>query len=616
MLKKIVFCFFIITYLFSSSLTASFVYAQEKHFSYSLKTTYTVNESGTTYVEHNIKIKNLTPEYHITDYGLKLSSPNISNIAVTSNSKKIDSENITTGNQTSIGISFPDEVLGENKERKFIITYQNPDLALISGKVLEVSIPQMANEGDYDEHHVSLITQKNYGQPKRVSVENYQSSQQNGQIVTSFATTGDQGISVIFGEQQIFDLTLRYHLRNPNGQLAITQVSLPPDTPYQKMHYHHIDPLPEKIELDNDGNWIATYKLAAGNTTEVIIQAQALITLKPLNTVYETIPNQKHTKALKFWESDKSKIISIANEHQSAKGIYQFVTEELNYDLGNLENLQLDRLGGSTALKKSDTATCQEFTDLFITLARAKQIPARRITGYAYSQNSTLRPLSLVTDILHAWPEYYNLETKKWVPIDPTWGHTTGGIDYFSQFDLNHVVFAINGESSTIPYPAGAYKVEETDTKDVEVKFGEEFPQITESIQINLIPKQLSTLTMPGFYQLEIANQTGQAWYNLNLEFFTNDENSKIQIKKQRIDALLPYQKIYLPLTIYNDKEILPQQDKISIKISNQNYESEIRTASKISRFIYNPYTILGVGIGGIVLTLVTGSILVFRRKK
>jgi len=53
-----------------------------------------------------------------------------------------------------------------------------------------------------------------------------------------------------------------------------------------------------------------------------------------------------------------------------------------------------------------------EFTDLFIALSRAAGIPAREINGFAYTDDIRLRPLDLVTDMLHAWPEYYDEEKE------------------------------------------------------------------------------------------------------------------------------------------------------------------------------------------------------------
>jgi hypothetical protein len=113
-----------------------------------------------------------------------------------------------------------------------------------------------------------------------------------------------------------------------------------------------------------------------------------------------------------------------------------------------------------------------EFTDLFIALARASGIPGRELDGFAYTANPALRPLSLTRDVLHSWPEYWD-EIRGWVMVDPTWENTTGGVDYFNKFDLNHFVFAIKGSSSEQPAPAGAYKYIGQDSRDVKVTLSE-----------------------------------------------------------------------------------------------------------------------------------------------
>ena len=71
-----------------------------------------------------------------------------------------------------------------------------------------------------------------------------------------------------------------------------------------------------------------------------------------------------------------------------------------------------------------------EFTDLFIAIAREKGIYSREIQGYGFLWIQKLQPLSLSSDILHAWPEYFDLKTENWVAVDPTWENTSG-IDYF-----------------------------------------------------------------------------------------------------------------------------------------------------------------------------------------
>jgi len=84
--------------------------------------------------------------------------------------------------------------------------------------------------------------------------------------------------------------------------------------------------------------------------------------------------------------------------------------------------------------------------------------------------------LSLVSDVLHSWPEYYDVGQKLWIPIDPTWANTTGGVNYFDKLDYNHIALSIHGQASTYPYPAGFYKKAGKNSKDVRVEFSDTFP--------------------------------------------------------------------------------------------------------------------------------------------
>src|SRR3989344_2583826 len=127
-----------------------------------------------------------------------------------------------------------------------------------------------------------------------------------------------------------------------------------------------------------------------------------------------------------------------------------------------------------------------EFTVLFIALARAAGIPAREVNGFAYTQNEKERPLSLVKDVLHAWPEYYDSDIQTWVMVDPTWGNTTGGVDYFYTLDFDHFAFVIKGVNSSYPIPAGGYKIsQDLQTKDININFGDNFGTPTQTLSLS-----------------------------------------------------------------------------------------------------------------------------------
>jgi transglutaminase-like putative cysteine protease len=631
---------------------------QDKHFRTTLNSTYTVSEQGQTVVNHEFIIKNLTPQYLITKYGLTIGSNQIQNIQASSDGQQLQPTVTNNQGSTQIDLEFSDKVVGKDKIREFNISYVNPDAAQVNGSVLEVNIPQMANASHYDQHQVQLVTPAKFGEPTRINPDNYQAQATDETQIITYTNLDQQGVSAIFGSRQVFNLTIRYYLNNPNNQLGITQVSLPPDTAYQKINYQALEPKPEAIKADADGNWIATYHIPGNSTTEVNVQASVLTSLAELNPDLHPDPLPAHTSGHKFWPIEDEQIVNVAQklaqQQPVPEAIYDFTIEKLDYTTQEL-NESLERLGAVGALQYPQQATCQEFTDLFIALARANQIPARRITGYAYSQNPQLRPLSLVTDVLHTWPEYYNQTQQKWVPVDPTWGDTTQGVDYFHQFDLNHLVFAINGKSSHLPYPAGAYKLENKQTKDIQVEFGQEFKAAMPKFELEAQPVKLgSILPLPGSYRLKIVNQTGQAWRQSQLSVQATGDNGtslQLDLAKDKF-SLLPYQRQEIGLNLYNkdSRWSRPSQIKVTIltpgngsvgtQESQQTYQLSLKSSGLIgsllkasglrsNRFInideistnfqswlQQPRAYFYLGGGAALVALIAGGILVLQSRR
>lgn len=593
----------------------------QKDFEVSLESTYSVTSKGNTYTELYFKIKNKTPTLYISKYALKLGSDKINNIRVTNNGQTLTPHVMVSEGQTSIAVEFPDEILGEGKTRIFSISYQDPDLARVKGKVLEVTIPQLANPEEYDFHGVTLFTPKDFGLPSKTNHENYESTASGNQTKTIFKNSYGQGISAIFGTFQVYDLDLAYHLKNPTEQLAYTEIALPPETAYQQINYQVLEPKPEQINKDQDGNWLATYLLKAGETLDIKAQAKAKVNVAANPNFPLQKPNKDQVKELKYWDISHPKIKEIAASLNSSEDIYNYIVENLDYTTGDVL-LNRDRKLASQIPDTANDSTCQEFSDLFVALARAKQIPSKLVSGFAYTEDESLRPIGAELDILHAWPEFFDSNTNTWIPVDPTWGNTTQGVDYFHQFDLNHVVFVMKGKSSELPAAPGSYKPEGQNGKDVQVEFSEDdFPIITPNFEINLKQKKLSFLPLPGYFELEIINKTGSAFYLLNLDYTV--DNSQIHLEKNhdQISEILPFQSLNLPIKFYNISKILASEGNLQIKISLTGYEDintsfHIKSYHQAISYLYKREILLAVGICLAISPLITGSLLVFRRKR
>jgi len=373
----------------------------------------------------------------------------------------------------------------------------------------------------------------------------------------------------------------------------------------------------------------------------VQIEAIAKINLEEINPHLNIKPLSEHLSSQPYWEIGNQEITQAATQNQDAYSIYKYVVDTLNYTQEDLTQ-RLERLGAVEALRNPDLATCQEFSDLFIALARANSIPARRATGYAHSNDPILQPLSLVTDVLHAWPEYYDQEKNSWIPIDPTWGSTMKGVDYFHQFDLKHIVFAYNGRSSRLPLAAGNYKLPNQESKDLTIKFGTEFPETEAEFEILLEPKKvLGFINLPSWYDLVIINRTGSAWYNNQLNI--NSENERVQnYPSQENFTLLPWETRNLSIQVFNDDNFFPREDTVIIELvqgdSDIQEKFTVKTikpvTANISQFITQltqdenqqkislpisfaqEQAYLLLGILAVTFAVATGGILVSKRKK
>lgn len=592
-------------------------------FSTSLETTYTIDAKGAATVSHIFNVTNNSPTTFLKEYGLQLHSTAIENIVVTNNKEQIEPAITSDENTTSIKIAFPDEVVGQGKKRTFSVEYRTTDLAAVAGKVLEVHIPPFSSSENYTSRKVILKTPTQFGRAIRITPEYTAVTFDGSGFITTFDQPGDGAISAFFGSEQYYKMTLRYNLENESSSPGIAQVALPPDTTFQKLHFISLDPPTNDIKIDEDGNWIATYTVPAQSQLPVYLTANVKVLLEPNLSVPIPQPTAEHLQDQKFWNTRSSVIQNKVQEFSTPESIYNHIVDTLSYSYTIADQKDIPtRLGAEAAFARPTDAVCQEFTDTFVTLSRAANIPARRLTGYAYTQNTQLRPLSLTGDVLHAWPEFFNAEANYWQPVDPTWGDTTGGIDYFHHFDLNHIVFAINGVSSTTPSPAGSYNLAAGESKDVEVSFDTAFPIIKPDVVASFAPTQIGGVDVPGSYTLTITNKTGQAWYDISTVVETADDQVQIEYEPLPYGAVLPYQTVEIPIQLSIRKWSVIHTAPVTIRVGVPDlgniYEStqELTARNKVLAPFKDPNIIFGVVTGLVIVATGAGSILVFRRKR
>lgn len=552
----------LLTILFSFILHASYfilhtsIVWAEGEFATAISTQYTVTEDGKTTVNQFITLRNLFSTIHAVSYSFIIQGTSPENIKATEKNQQLPLEITTEGSKTMVNINFPNPVVGKDKTRTFLATYNDSKVATKNGQVWEITIPKIDNIDQYEEYQTALIIPQNFGEPAYFSPTpvSKSTSGENNLYTFSKDQLRNLGVVAAFGDFQIFEFELAYHLRNPLSSRGETEIALPPDSAFQRLFYTNINPRPRSIKIDEEGNWLAKYLLSPQQTLDIKATGSVQLFASPQEFFPKTKKSlQKYLEPNKYWESDNPQIIELAQKLKTPKEIYNFVVKTLSYDYSRVQQ-DVERLGALSILSQPDRAICMEFTDLFIALARAAGIPAREVNGYAYAENPKIQPLSLVADVLHAWPEYWDEARSIWVPVDPTWGNTTGGIDFFSKLDLSHFAFVARGLNSQEPYPAGSYKLAENPQKDVSVFFGK-LPAVKEIFSAKILVKQQFLPFLPFRGVLKVENSGSTALYNVKVNL--SSTTGKISSQNSNIEFLPPFttQEIvfsYYPSSFFN----------------------------------------------------------------
>lgn len=543
-LKKILFVFL---GLLLGYFAVTKVYAANE-FSVDSNVIYDIQDNGKTMVTHEVSLENNFSDLYATTYSLGLQNIDVSNVkAVSDKGVSFPVDISKNDDATTIKVSFPDASVGKGVVRHFNISYENSSFAVRTGEVWEVSIPRIGQESNFRNYSLTLKIPKSFGLEAYISPNPASKTLTDNGYFYTFDKNSllETGVTAGYGQFQVFSFNLSYHLENPLSRTSSTEIALPPDTAFQKVYITKIDPAPTNVVVDSDGNWLANYDLNPRQRVDITVtgSVQIFASYRSFNKPTNQQLND-NLEASDYWQISDPKIVALANQLKTPKAIYDYVSETLHYDSERVQpNVQ--RMGASAILESPNQAICMEFTDLFIAISRAAGIPAREINGYAYTENPDVQPIGLVADVLHSWPEYYDKEKGVWIPVDPTWGSTTGGVDFFNKLDLRHFAFVIHGKSATMPYPPGSYKLGPNPQKDVFVSFGQ-LPENRISLpNVSIRPFRILPF-FSSIYSVTITNPGPEALYNVYPTIYYDN----LEKSKEVINILPPYSNNQIQITL------------------------------------------------------------------
>ncbi|OGH55010.1 MAG: hypothetical protein A2423_01400 [Candidatus Levybacteria bacterium RIFOXYC1_FULL_40_10] len=556
---------------------------------------YTIQNTGRTNVRFNNSLINKSGDSYASSYTLVVGFKNLENIQASDGEGPIGVEKTENDRGTELKLRFNQRVVGKDQKLNFSISFDTFEVAQSQGRIWEVNIPGLSDSNDFDKFSSSVIVPQSLGSPVYIKpdIKRVATSSSNT-VVFDKKDLGNSGISMAYGDYQVYRFNLRYQLENANLFPVRTEIALPPSTNYQNVSIDDILPKPTDVVVDRDGNWLAQFSLKSRERIEVNVLGNAQVYLNPKPQEVKSEDLSEYLKPTKYWQTNDPKIQRHAKELKTPEAIYNYTLKTLKYDFQRVKKGQV-RLGALDALNKPDSAVCLEFSDLFIALSRAAGIPAREVNGFAYTANSSERPLSLIKDVLHAWPEYYDSKRRAWIMVDPTWGNTTNGVDYFKTLDFDHFAFVIRGIDSQYPIPAGGYKFAGNESvKNVEVSLERTYKKTPVNISLKPLfnKKYTAGLSIEGVVIVE----------NNNGEMFDEGiltASSQILTPKKpfhRIENIPPFGKKEVVLSFNKTPFLTNRTDNIKISLGSKEDDVKI----KVSPIFLNYYLILGGVLIGI----------------
>ncbi len=558
-----------------------------------------------THAKFTIKVTNLRTDIFVKKFSISFPKTfQIHNITASDDHGSIQPQVDSNDSLVRINLEFSNPQTGKSSENFFFLEFDQDNLFKVNGNVWEVMLPTIDNKtnGVY-----KVVVNLPPGSNKKISVAKPKPTFiKTDEVVWQNPST--RTILAVFGDKQYYDLNLNYNLENPKFTPVYTEIALIPDTLYQKTYLTTLQPPPQSVRTDADGNIIARYDLNPHEKKVVNYQGVVELSTQYRDEVKQAaaylFEQQKRylMTTQKYWEiKNYDKISSLKTPSQA----YSFVTNNLHYNYQKLA-LNNKRLGADMVLNNPTQAVCTEFADLFVAIGRENGFYTREIEGYGYDNDPQLRPLSLTSDILHAWPEYYDTTQQLWIPVDPTWENTSG-IDYFNSFDLNHVTFAIHGQKSDYPYPAGTYKTE--NSKDISMKPVTNPPDEKRSIVVSDLdlPKQINDSSS---YQGKVVIQNSGNVTEWNIPVSLKTNNILSSFTNTTIPMLVPLERKEVMFDYHAAQKNTKSNAVLTMQVGTKTVQAETTVV---------PYAFdIGVKIayGVLGFCVVFGVIMVIKKRK
>ena len=208
-------------------------------------------------------------------------------------------------------------------------------------------------------------------------------------------------------------------------------------------------------EADNRWTLISLEDIGAGSSKTIVVTQTIKVesvkfSINP-SLVGTSIPSDlsEYTQPVaSLWESTDNGILTLAtsltentsNLYYMARQLFDWIVDNITYERQTSEHDAL----WSFQTKKGD---CSDFTNLYISMARAAGIPTKAVSGNAYLSIYSLGGAqSNIDSVGHAWILIY-LPNYGWIPADGVWPQGQGS---FGEADYSHIAGATTGGEGVV----------------------------------------------------------------------------------------------------------------------------------------------------------------------
>lgn len=231
----------------------------------------------------------------------------------------------------------------------------------------------------------------------------------------------------------VVENTTAYNVRNISVTVPLVSNQ---DLPWQEVIGEELNPTPTSVELDEDGNRVATYEIDLLLPGETMTFVQELAVDNYTGT-YNALSNgstlsdeerEKYLAVTDTIQADDKDIVNFAtsatfssdNDYVQAKLLFAAVNQYMKYSTADKE----DR--SAVSALRTANGNCVDYANFLVAAARAVGIPARVQGGFLYDSSilntdGAINASGLVNadNLRHNWVEFF-IEDVGWIVADPT----------------------------------------------------------------------------------------------------------------------------------------------------------------------------------------------------